>query len=340
MLKFEYPLTSKKSKNVLKLIRENENVWIKECLIDDSKREFVEELINMLKIAFNKTKEDGGKYFTQHVTKKEWEGFFEYDEKWKLINITNDEYKIQCDIRNATKCLIDHFFENKKSNYFFESNKSNNMLKLIKNNENKMWIDEYFIDKSKKEFTDEFFDMLKMAFEKAKKDGIKCFAQLVSKKEWEIYFKENKNWVFIKDISKDNIEIQCDIENAYENICSQFIFLKYLNKEYFYESKTSENIVKLIIDKESNVWIEKYYIDHSTKETIEEFCKMLNNAFDEAKKNGAEFHSQYVEKIEWETNFKNDDRWDLVESKDDICHIQCDIDDAVECILESFLGKQ
>jgi hypothetical protein len=112
-------------------------------------------------------------------------------------------------------------------------------------------------------------------------------------------------------------------------------------EEYFFESKKSDNFIKLLKDKDNIIWIEKYNVDNTTYDFILEFCEMIKNAFQTAKNRGGEMHSQFVSKLDWENYLVNDDRWDLLtESDDEIMHIQCDIDDAPLCIIESFLGKQ
>lgn len=109
-------------------------------------------------------------------------------------------------------------------------------------------------------------------------------------------------------------------------------------QRYFLESRKTDNIVELLKDENQAVWMEKYYVDKSTIESAEEFRDMLQNAFDAAKKNGGEIHSQYVHKDEWNAFLRNDDRWELIQECDeDINHIACDIDDAPGCIIKVFL---
>lgn len=221
--------------------------------------------------------------------------------------------------------------------YLFQSKKSNNLLKLFKDEKNNIWIKECCIDNSKNEFIEELSKMIQIAFNETKNKGAIYFSQIVSNNEWQNFFKFDNKWKLIEQQQDNKFYIRCDIVNASKCFFDQLLGNK--DNTYFYESKESENIIRLIKDKENIVWIDNYYIDKSKYEYIIEFCKMLTNAFNEIKEKGGEFHSQYVDKIEWETHLKNDDRWDLIEIKDDIVHIQCDINEAAECVIEAFLGR-
>jgi hypothetical protein len=108
--------------------------------------------------------------------------------------------------------------------------------------------------------------------------------------------------------------------------------------KYFFESDKSDNFLELVHDDKNNVWIEKHYVDGNSYESILEFCKMVADAFESMIEKGAEHYNQYTNKIEWENNLNKDDRWDLIQQFDNnVVLIQCDINDAAGCIIESFM---
>jgi hypothetical protein len=108
----------------------------------------------------------------------------------------------------------------------------------------------------------------------------------------------------------------------------------------FMYSKKTENIVELLKDENQMVWIQRYYIDNSTIESVEEFCEILKKAFEESEKIGGKIHAQYIHKNEWDIFLNKDDRWEFIEEYDDnIIHIECDINDAPDCIIKIFLNK-
>lgn len=114
-----------------------------------------------------------------------------------------------------------------------------------------------------------------------------------------------------------------------------------MEENYFFESKKSDNFIELRKEIDGNIWIEKYHIDRSEYDNILEFCEMINNAFETIKNRGGKYHSQYVNRDDWDNFLKSDERWDLVEKfENDINFISCDIDDASKCIIRAFLGEE
>jgi hypothetical protein len=107
-------------------------------------------------------------------------------------------------------------------------------------------------------------------------------------------------------------------------------------KKYFIEGKTTENFIELLMDDENAVWLEKYYIDVSSKESIAEFHKLIDAVFVEAKNEGGEVYCQYVTNEDWDAFLNIDDRWEVIQKVDDTVHIICDINDAPNCILDAF----
>jgi hypothetical protein len=221
--------------------------------------------------------------------------------------------------------------------YLFQSKESKNLLKLFKDNDNVVWIKECCIDDSEPKIITELFRIIKAAFDAAKNTGAIYFSQIVKKEEWEEFFKLDNRWNLIEIISDTEYHIQCNINVADNCIIDQFKGKK--QNEYFFEDKDSENLVKLFKDRDNIVWIEKYYVDKTNKDSILKFCDMLKKAFEIAQKEGGEYHSQHVNKEEWEEFLNSDERWELIEKlKDDIVHIQCDINDAAGCIIDGFIG--
>jgi hypothetical protein len=221
--------------------------------------------------------------------------------------------------------------------YLFQSKESKNLLKLFKDQDNIIWIKECCIDNSKSTFISELYRIVRAAFDAAKKTGAIYFSQTVKKEEWENFFKFDNRWELIEIIMDNKYHIQCNINDADDCIIDQFKGKK--QNEYFFEDKNSENLVKLFKDKNNVVWIKNYYVDKTNKETILIFCNMLKNAFETAQKEGGEYHSQHISREEWEEYLQTDERWELIENlENNIVHIQCDINDAVGCVMEGFMG--
>lgn len=223
----EYLFQSKESKNLLKLLKDENNIiWIKECCIDDSSNKFVSELFSIIKLAFNAAKETGATHLSQLIKKDEWDKnkFFNLDNRWKLIDkISDQDILIQCDINYASECIIDQFLGLKQNEYFYESNESDNLIKLFKDTENNVWIENYFIDKSKNEFIFEFCRMIQNAFKKAQEEGGEYHSQYVELEEWENFLKSDERWELIEKLPNNIIHIQCDINDAAGCVIEAFI---------------------------------------------------------------------------------------------------------------------
>jgi hypothetical protein len=221
----------------------------------------------------------------------------------------------------------------KMQEYSFESKKSKNVFKLFQDKDNIVWLKECGIDDSKQEFIDELLRMVKIGFNAVEERGSRYFSQSVLKDELNFYKSDNR-WKFIKDLPDGRCLVQCNIKDASECLIDQFLGKE--EKIFSFESKESENMIKLIKDKENIVWIDKYHIDNSSYDYIKEFWEMIVDAFQDAKEKGGEFHSQYISKDIWDGILNTDDRWDVIEKKDDLIHIQCDIDDAAGCVIDAF----
>jgi hypothetical protein len=107
-------------------------------------------------------------------------------------------------------------------------------------------------------------------------------------------------------------------------------------REYFFESKKTDNFVKIIAN-DNIVEIENYHIDGDSYENMLEFCDILKCAFDKAKADGFTYFCQYVDVNEWCDNLKKDDRWELINENKSYCKIMSDISDAPSCIMNGFL---
>jgi hypothetical protein len=109
-----------------------------------------------------------------------------------------------------------------------------------------------------------------------------------------------------------------------------------------FENDKDNNIVIFNLDNNENtVWIEKYYVDESSLDTISDFCKMLQEGFNKCIEKGYETHTQIILRSEFVNNpfIINNDRWEVIHEDDDYITIECDIHDATVCIIESFFGK-
>ena len=119
----------------------------------------------------------------------------------------------------------------------------------------------------------------------------------------------------------------------------------HIMSELIMQSRITDNYIKMFLDNENSVWIENYYIDSEYVESdgfkiVEEFCKMMDEGFNELKSRGGISHKQYVPKHEvTDTFIKRDERWEIIGEDEDTYLMECDIDDAMRCIIEGFLGS-
>lgn len=115
--------------------------------------------------------------------------------------------------------------------------------------------------------------------------------------------------------------------------------------KHFFRCEESSGFVELSIDSENNIWLTRYYIEPDTDSDSDngdkhiDFVKTLKNAFDKLILDyDCTYHVQYVEKQEWLSHLKEDDRWDIVRDEDDVVLIKCCANDAAACIIENFLS--
>lgn len=103
-----------------------------------------------------------------------------------------------------------------------------------------------------------------------------------------------------------------------------------------FDSEKSDNFIELSKDDENIVWMEKYYIDRSTDQHIKEFCQLMIDAFKSMKMQNCYIHRQFITMNDLYL-LENDDRWEFIDQANDTFLIECDIDDAPNCIIEAFL---
>lgn len=109
-------------------------------------------------------------------------------------------------------------------------------------------------------------------------------------------------------------------------------------KEYFFESKKTDNFVKIIANNDVAEMV-NYHIDDECYENILEFCDILKCAFEKIKEDGYTNFCQYVDINEWHDNLKKDDRWEFIFEDESCCKIMSDISDAPSCIIDGFFNK-
>src|SRR5438552_1668016 len=94
-----------------------------------------------------------------------------------------------------------------------------------------------------------------------------------------------------------------------------------------FRNKENDNYINMYLDSDKTVWIDKYFIDNSSADSIEMFYKTLQDAFIEMKNRSALSHKQYVATTELDELLEKDDRWELISKDDNVALIECDIDD-------------
>ncbi|ATZ80959.1 hypothetical protein BMW23_0914 [Bodo saltans virus] len=106
------------------------------------------------------------------------------------------------------------------------------------------------------------------------------------------------------------------------------------------ENDIDDNIVIFSLDNDNSVWIDKYFVDQKSSESVTNFCNMLRDGFENCKEKGCETHKQLISCAELENSFlANDERWEVIDKNDDYVIIECDINDAAICIIETFFGQ-
>lgn len=106
--------------------------------------------------------------------------------------------------------------------------------------------------------------------------------------------------------------------------------------EYFFESKKTDNFVRIKNYNSNTVEIINYHVDGDEYDNILEFCELLKHAIEQAEKDGYEYFMQHVDKIEWNENLKKNDKWELICEDENSCKIVCCISDAAECVINAF----
>ena len=97
-----------------------------------------------------------------------------------------------------------------KEKYFLESKKTDNFVELIKDRDDNIWINKYYVDNSEYDSILEFCNILKHAFETAKQNGGKYHSQYVNKTDFKII---DDRWEIISELN--NIyHMQCSIDDA------------------------------------------------------------------------------------------------------------------------------
>ncbi len=108
--------------------------------------------------------------------------------------------------------------------------------------------------------------------------------------------------------------------------------------EYFFESKKTDNFVRIKSTNSNTIEIINYHVDNDEYNNILEFCELLKCAIEQAEKDGYEYFMQYVDKIEWHENLKKNEKWELIEENDDFCKIMCCISDGPQCVIDAFFN--
>jgi len=105
----EYFFEGKNNLNYIKLIRDREKVYLDNYYVDGEIYENILNFCELLKMGFEKAKEDGGDIFIQTVSIYEWETCLKMNDIWEKIDEDGDLVIISCDTNDAPKCIINGF---------------------------------------------------------------------------------------------------------------------------------------------------------------------------------------------------------------------------------------
>jgi hypothetical protein len=107
----KYFFESKKSDSFIELKKDiYETIWIDKYYIDESAYEYILEFCEIINNAFETTKNRGGKFHSQFISRDDWNNFLKNDDRWELVKECENEINlISCDIDDAAKCIIDAF---------------------------------------------------------------------------------------------------------------------------------------------------------------------------------------------------------------------------------------
>jgi hypothetical protein len=101
-----------------------------------------------------------------------------------------------------------------KDNCSYKCQFSDNYFEFVCDSETKqIWIENYNLDD---ENIKAFFNLLRLAIDQLTEKGYIKYTQLVEKKDWDTFLKNDPDWTFVKE---DNFIIpkcliECDIKNA------------------------------------------------------------------------------------------------------------------------------
>lgn len=108
-----------------------------------------------------------------------------------------------------------------------------------------------------------------------------------------------------------------------------------MEKKQLYSDNVSDSFIEMYVDDNDYAWIISNYIDpENGKMYVLLLKEAITNTINKYK---AKKYRQYVQKSDWESFIKYVDGWNIINMENDILLIECDINSAAACIIESML---
>ncbi len=97
-----------KTSNIIEMSKTGNIVWIDKYYVDP---EFAKRFVILLKSSFvTMEKKNKCKYYRQNISTSDWNNFLSSNKNWRIIQQYEDISQIECDINDASECIIDGFF--------------------------------------------------------------------------------------------------------------------------------------------------------------------------------------------------------------------------------------
>jgi hypothetical protein len=103
-----FRFTEKHSDNVIHFSKSGKTALIDSYFVDP---EHGKSFVILLKSSFATMKKNGCNYYSQTVSREDWENYLKYNNEWKIIKQYEDIMTIACSIESAPECIVDGFIK-------------------------------------------------------------------------------------------------------------------------------------------------------------------------------------------------------------------------------------
>ena len=103
-----FRFTQKHSDNVILFSKLGKTAYIDNYYVQP---ENGKSFVILLKSSFATMKKNGCNYYSQTISREDWENYLKDNDEWKIIKEYEDIMTIACDIDAASECIVDGFLK-------------------------------------------------------------------------------------------------------------------------------------------------------------------------------------------------------------------------------------